>query len=118
MAERLIAIVLKTVILSIVGSNPTLSIASLAQLVEQQFCKLKVMGSIPIGSISCGSLMVKQLAHDELIEGSSPSRSNRIDGRVVECDGLLNHCTISTEGSNPSLSKTMWWKGIHARLKI
>ena len=27
-----------------------------------------------------------------------------IDGRVVDCDDLLNHCTISTGGSNPPLS--------------
>lgn len=37
--------------------------------------------------------MVKQLAHNELIIGSSPIQRIMIDDRVVECDGLLNHCT-------------------------
>lgn len=47
-AERLIAMVLKTVVRSTVGSNPTLSIS--------------------------GSLMVKHSAHDRWIVGSSPTR--------------------------------------------
>lgn len=54
--------------------------------------------------------MVKQLAHNELIVGSSPTQSiifYEIDDRVVECGGLLNHCTNSTEGSNPSLSNRL-----------
>lgn len=49
-AERLNAAVLKTVIPSIVGSNPTLPKSSLAQLVERRFCKPQVVGSNPTGS--------------------------------------------------------------------
>jgi hypothetical protein len=79
-----------------VGSNPTtLEKPVVSILVKRSFCMRDLWVRVPPGPIS-DSLMVKQLAHDELIMGSSPVRGIFkivIDGRVVECGGLLNHCT-------------------------
>lgn len=63
--------------------------------------------------------MVKQLAHNELIVGSSPTQRIMIDDRVVECGGLLNHCTQVPRVRIPLYPfKGYVVDGIHARLKI
>ena len=73
MAEWLNAVVLKIIILSIVGSNPTLSKSFLSSMVEHLFCKQLVMGSSPVGSNRPVVLIGKTPAlHVEIASRVSP----------------------------------------------
>ena len=99
-----------------VGSNPTTSVR--VQFNRQNNDLQNRRYRFKSCYLRSGSLMVKQLAHNELIVGSNPTQKicdRWQSGRMRWFAKSLYECI---GGSNPLYPKAMWWNGIHARLKI